>query len=231
MEATMMQKNLKRIFLEGVYTLINSSIQIFHTKMSTIDMMTTFTKIYDKKIWGNGSGAGSSPAYNVRYMDILQNHMRKNDVKTVMDIGCGDWQHSQFVDWSGIEYVGLDVVKSVVEKNQDLYGKENIKFFHMDATKISIPFKFDLVIIKDVLQHWDDETITIFMDKLLSAGHKQIMIINTAFSNFKKDMDEPRSIKNRYHYCKLDATKAPLNKYNPQIIGTYKFKQISLIIR
>lgn len=197
--------------------------------MTSIDMMTTFTKIYDKKIWGNGSGCGSSPAYNEKYMAILQNHLRVNAIQSVMDIGCGDWQHSQFIDWTGIDYNGLDVVKSVVEKNNDLYGKENIKFFHMDATKVSIPYKFDLVILKDVLQHWDDETIVTFMDKLLMAGHKQIMIINTAFSNFKKDTDEPRSIKNRYHYYKLDATKAPLNRYNPQIIGRYKFKQISVI--
>lgn len=197
--------------------------------MTSIDMMTTFTKIYDKKIWGNGSGCGSSPAYNEKYMAILQNHLRVNAIQSVMDIGCGDWQHSQFIDWTGIDYNGLDVVKSVVEKNNELYGKENIKFFHMDATKVSIPYKFDLVILKDVLQHWDDETIVTFMDKLLMAGHKQIMIINTAFSNFKKDTDEPRSIKNRYHYYKLDATKAPLNRYNPQIIGRYKFKQISVI--
>jgi len=197
--------------------------------MSAIDMMTTFTKIYDKKIWGNGSGAGSSPSYNKKYMDILQNHLRTHSIQSVMDIGCGDWQHSQFVDWTGIDYTGIDVVKSVVEKNNDLYGKENIKFFHMDATKFSIPYKFDLVILKDVLQHWDDETIIIFMDKLLKQGHKQIMIINTAFSNFKKDDDAPRSIKNRYHYYKLDANKAPLNKYNAQILGTYKYKQISVI--
>jgi 2-polyprenyl-3-methyl-5-hydroxy-6-metoxy-1,4-benzoquinol methylase len=197
--------------------------------MSAIDMMTTFTRIYDKNIWGNGSGAGSSPTYNKKYMEILQNHLRTHSIQSVMDIGCGDWQHSQHMDWNGIDYNGIDVVKSVVDKNNELYGKENIKFFHMDVTKLVIPYKFDLVIIKDVLQHWDDETIITFMDKLLQQGHKQIMIINTAFSNFKKNDDEPRSIKNRYHYCKLDATKAPLNRYNPTILATYKFKQISII--
>lgn len=197
--------------------------------MSAIDMMTTFTKIYDKKIWGNGSGAGSSPSYNEKYMVFLQKYLRENAIQTVMDVGCGDWQHSQFIDWTGIDYNGIDVVKSVVEKNNDLYGKENIKFFHMDTTQVSIPFKFDLVILKDVLQHWDDETIITYMDKLLMQGHKHIIIINTAFSNFKKDDDAPRCIKNRYHYYKLDATKAPLNRYNPRIIGTFKFKQISVI--
>ena len=190
--------------------------------------METFTKIYDKKIWGNGSGAGSSPAYNKKYMEFLQNYLHDKSIKSVLDIGCGDWQHSQFINWEGINYSGLDVVKSVVDKNNNLYGKENIKFFHMDTTMASIPSKFDLVILKDVLQHWDDETIITFMDKLVLDGHKQIMIINTAFSNFKKH-DEPRSIKNRYHYCKLDATKFPLNKYNAQILGTYKYKQISII--
>ena len=197
--------------------------------MQTNYMMTTFTKIYDKNIWGNGSGCGSTLTHNKQYMDILQTFMAEKNVKSVMDIGCGDWQFSKYMDWTGIDYNGIDCVKSVVEFNNDNYGKENIKFFHMDASQTFIPYAFDLVIIKDVLQHWENDVIIKFMDKLISYGHKYIIIVNTAFSNFKKDDDAPRTVKNRYHYSKLDATKFPLNQYNIRVIGRYKFKQISLI--
>lgn len=192
-------------------------------------MEQKFTNIYDKQIWEKGSGVGSSIKYNRIYMDFLSKFLIDNSIKNVLDIGCGDWEFSQYIDWNKIDYTGIDIVKSVVDTNNKKFGKENIKFFHLNTLETKLPGNFDLVILKDVLQHWDDETIVIFMDKLLMADHKQIMIINTAFSNFTKETNEPRSIKNRYHYCKLDATKAPLNRYNPQIIGRYKFKQISVI--
>ena len=29
-------------------------------------------------------------------------------IRTVVDLGCGDWQFSKYVDWRGIEYHGYD---------------------------------------------------------------------------------------------------------------------------
>ena len=40
---------------------------------------------------------------------------------------------------------------------------------------------------------------------------------------------EKRSVDNRYCYSKLDASKYPLNKYNPEILFNYRYKQVSLI--
>ena len=194
-------------------------------------MEQKFTNIYDKQIWKNGSGVGSSIKYNRMYMDFLSKFLIDNSIKNVLDIGCGDWQFSQNIDWNQIDYNGIDIVKSVVDTNNDKFGKENIKFFHLNPLETKLPGSFDLVIIKDVLQHWSNETIIEFLDKLITQGNKYIIIVNTAFSTFKNNTNKGinRSIKNRYHYAKLDAADFPLNKYNPQILGTYKFKQISII--
>jgi len=189
-------------------------------------METKFSKIYEKRTWGNGSGAGSSPEYNKAYMDFLEEFMISKQIKTVLDIGCGDWQFSKYINWSDQYYFGVDCVKDVIQHNMK-YAKDNIHFFHLDPTKNvdKLPDKMDLVILKDILQHWDNDTIVKFMDKLTYQGHKNILIIN----NYKDAEGKYRNIHNRYNYAKIDANQYPLNKYKPDILGYYKFKQVVLI--
>jgi len=194
-------------------------------------MQSIFTKIYEKNIWNNGSGNGSSVRYNNVYINMLNKFLKDNSIKSVLDIGCGDWQFSQYINWNGIDYNGVDIVQSVIDTNNERFAKENINFFQIDPLTNELPGNFDLVIIKDVLQHWSNETIVDFMDNLITQGHKNILIINTAWSHFtnNKNKGEKRCIKNRYHYAKLDANDFPLNKYDINVIGQYNFKQISLI--
>jgi 2-polyprenyl-3-methyl-5-hydroxy-6-metoxy-1,4-benzoquinol methylase len=196
-------------------------------------MENTFSKIYQKNIWGNGSGLGSSLNYNTAYIDFLQELMKEANIKNVLDIGCGDWQFSQHIDWSDIQYTGIDCVKAVIDTNNSKFGSSNIRFLHIDPTVEGdytlvydeLPKNCDLVILKDVLQHWSNESIIKFMDKLINQGHKHILIVN----NFKNAEGENRNINNRYHYAKLDAMKYPLNKYKPYVLGYYKFKQVAMI--
>ena len=64
-------------------------------------MKNEFTNIYEKELWGRGkgSGAGSRPKFNAPYISFLENFLRDNNIKSVIDFGCGDWQFSQYIDW------------------------------------------------------------------------------------------------------------------------------------
>src|SRR5690242_14927069 len=87
-----------------------------------------FTEIYDKNIWG-GSGGGSDPENTVEYRRRLQKFLKDYNIKSVVDYGCGDWAFSHLMDWTGIDYKGVDVVESVIRKNNKIWGSENIKFY------------------------------------------------------------------------------------------------------
>ena len=78
-------------------------------------LRTAFEKIYDENLWGNGSGPGSSPANTVEYRAFLARFLGSNAIRTVTDLGCGDWQFSKLLDWSAVNYTGIDVVEAVVE--------------------------------------------------------------------------------------------------------------------
>jgi SAM-dependent methyltransferase len=87
--------------------------------------------------------------------------MLRNRTHSVVDLGCGDWQFSRYVDWSGVTYVGVDVVPSVVESNQRQFGNDNIKFQKFE-TLAKLP-PANLLVCKDVLQHLPNETVKAYL--------------------------------------------------------------------
>jgi len=110
-----------------------------------------FTDIYNNNVWGLGSGTGSLPENNLVYMNYLSEFLKKNNVKSVVDFGCGDWQFSRYIDWTGVNYLGVDVVDSVVQANNEKFANENISF--QTVPDLADLPECDLIISKDVLQH------------------------------------------------------------------------------
>ncbi len=111
-----------------------------------------FAHIYKNGSWGVGSGPGSTPDATATYRGILDNFLRANEVKSVIDIGCGDWQFSRLINWYGASYVGYDVVPTLVEENSRRFGQANVRFLDMPENYDEI-VPADLALCKDVLQH------------------------------------------------------------------------------
>ncbi len=121
-------------------------------------MRGIFEDIYRRDLWGNGSGEGSRPVNTEGYRAFLQGFLRANQVRTVVDFGCGDWQFSRLVDWDGIDYRGYDVAPFVVDANRANFTRDNISFHLIDDDIEALPAA-DLLIAKDVLQHWPHEAV------------------------------------------------------------------------
>lgn len=166
-----------------------------------------FTHIYDKNIWG-GSGGGSTPENTVEYRALLQKLLRDLKIRSVVDWGCGDWSFSHLIDWDKIWYVGVDVVKSVVDNNRKKYSKPFINF-HYDTYSNGA----DMMILKDVLQHWSNEQIVSFL-YAQRGKFKYILITN---SNHQQSDDE--DIKDGESRG-LSANFYPLKLFKPEIIAT-----------
>ena len=133
-----------------------------------------FNMIYERNIWGNGSGSGSAPDNTNSYRNFLSNFIKTNDIKSVVDLGCGDWQFSKLIDWTGLNYIGIDVSDAVLN-NTKLYSGDGISFFEMDALTGELPAA-DLLIMKDVIQHWSNVDILSFIPRL--QRYKRALITN-----------------------------------------------------
>jgi hypothetical protein len=144
------------------------------------NVVSVFEKIYHENIWGDGSGGGSLPEVVVPYKTYLENFLKIKNISSVVDLGCGDWQFSKYINWDGIDYLGVDVVENVILENKQKYLKQNISFANinvLDQGFETIPDS-DLLIAKDVLQHLANSNIKKMIDGMTSGKFKYALITN-----------------------------------------------------
>ena len=121
-------------------------------------MSSRFEQIYAGNEWGHGSGEGSLPEHNQGYVKFLEDFLVRHAVKTVVEMGCGDWQFSSDIRWGGASYQGFDVVPAVVLANQQRHARDGISFTRYSGDPAELPAA-DLLIVKDVLQHLNDASV------------------------------------------------------------------------
>jgi len=184
-----------------------------------------FSDIYAKNIW-NGSGNGSYPDNTIEYRNFITSFLKEKNIKTIIDYGCGDWQFSKLIDWSNVEYLGIECVPNLIENHNSMYTKENIKFVFLEDCKIFFSkYTADLLILKDVIQHWINDEIIHFLDNTIN-NFKYILITNSC--DQKTDwQDTPERSR------PLSCDFYPLKKYNIKklavITNGASQKEISLI--
>ena len=144
-----------------------------------------FRRIYDGQQWGHGSGPGSSPANTIEYRAFVQRFVEANGLRSVTDLGCGDWQFSRFVDWSQVDYLGLDVVPEIVERNRARFGLPNVRFAVLSSLA-DLPGG-DLLLAKEVLQHLPNRTIAEYLAAI--RGKYRFALLTNAI--------EPQALVNR----------------------------------
>ena len=194
-------------------------------------MEERFTKIYDKNIWG-GSGSGSKMSRNqLKYIGTLTDIMEKYNVKTICDVGCGDWEFSQYINWGDRKYDGIDCVKSVIDNDIERFKNDNINFHHKIIDDRYVPTGYDLIIVKDVIQHWRDEEIIKYLTQLIDNNEYVFTTNGYQFNRDKTKNDNwNRDINNRYQYHPVDIYKYPLKDFRKKCISIqhYHTKQMCL---
>ena len=178
----------------------------------TFPMQDAFSIIYKSNTWGFGSGLGSLPRWTRPYQQFLQMFMRENNIKTVVDVGCGDWQFSRLIDWSAVDYLGLDVVPEVIKKNRSRYAAPNVRF-ELAPERFADISSADLLLVKDVLQHFPTDAVHRFVKEVL--GRFRFALVTNCI--------EPASHRNREievgGFRPLDLREAPFNYPAPVVFS------------
>ena len=192
-------------------------------------MRDVFEVIYRNNAWGQLSGPGSNTKLNQEYFDFVRDFMDDHNIKSVVDLGCGDFRLSRalFLESNDIEYTGIDCVSMIMRLlSKMLRDKTHINFIDLDFFKHREDIaSCDLIIIKDVLQHWTNDCIHEFLSYMVSSHKfKYIMIINSCGQ--KEDGEDiDKNGKTRF----LSAKFFPLKKYKAKIVCHYIDKEISII--
>jgi SAM-dependent methyltransferase len=122
-------------------------------------MKEVFERIYQEKRWVKDredieslSGPGSFPSKAVNWLARLNSYIQDNNIKSVVDYGCGDFAIYTNFDWTGVEYLGIDISETAIElAKKNSTGREGITFICEDT--MTVP-SADLLIVKDVFGHW-----------------------------------------------------------------------------
>jgi len=133
------------------------------------------------------SGPGSSIANTVEVRDLIQEVITNYNIKSILDLGCGDWNWFKLINLSGVIYEGWDSDTDMISLNQSNYGNDNIRFKTYDIVLSDYP-EVDLIICRDVLFHLPIHLANKIIKKSL---HSCKYFISTCF----RDIDKNKGLK------------------------------------
>ena len=110
----------------------------------------------------------------------------KLEVKTLLDLPCGDFHWMQHVDLSEINYIGGDLVSELVERNLAKYAREGIEFKKINLVKDSLPAA-DVILCRDCLVHMSFADVQAAFININRSGIKWLLTTN--FPDVKRNND------------------------------------------
>jgi len=115
-----------------------------------------FTEYYNTNHWGGKesiSGRGSDSFQTEILIKELSKLFNDYNIKSILDIPCGDFNWMKNLDFSDKNYLGGDIVPDLIFKNREFFAdRVNVRFEVMDITKDDLP-KVDIIICRDCLVH------------------------------------------------------------------------------
>ncbi len=183
-----------------------------------------FNEIYDTNYWGSDesiSGTGSEFLQTELISKELPKVFEIYNIKTFLDAPCGDFQWmKRVIDKYDINYIGADIVKALIENNNEAYSNEKINFIHLDICKDTMP-KSDLMLCRDCLFHLSFQDIKSFFIKFIDSNIQYLLLTNHKQSNKKfENLDIQTG-----DFRMLDLFSSPLNLSSDVIYRFDDFKQ------
>ena len=122
---------------------------------------------------------------------MVKQFVSEHNVKSVLDIGCGDFTVGQQMQVFGTQYIGIDIVQDLIDRNTKLFGSNGIQFKCLDAIVDQLPIA-DLVLVRQVLQHLSNEQISRLLSKL--HAYRYVMVTEhypAPCENLIPNLDKP----------------------------------------
>jgi hypothetical protein len=122
---------------------------------------------------GGDSGAGSYNKFAEFKAEILNSFVAKNDVKSVIEFGCGDGNQLVLADYPA--YTGLDISHTAIKSCKTRFSSDNTKTFKLMSENGEETA--DLSLSLDVIYHLvEDEIFEEYMRALFNAAKRFVII-------------------------------------------------------
>lgn len=188
--------------LRKIKVFLKSTIPVFLTDMYRsfrkkkkldIDGLSTsevFYKIYKENYWGSEesiSGSGSDSIQTNVIIKELEKLFQDYQIKTLLDAPCGDFNWMNQVNLEGIEYLGMDIVEELIQKNLSNYqDRPKVNFQTGNILTDNLP-AVDLILCRDCLVHFSLKDIYRALDNFKKSGAKYLL--TSSFIKHRDNLD------------------------------------------
>lgn len=150
--------------------------------MSTPNTEEVFSGIFRSNTWGSTesvSGAGSELKNTAQLIRELPHLLRSLRIGTMLDAPCGDFNWMQHVDLEGIDYLGADIVETIVARNEQLHARPGRRFTKLDLLADALP-RVDLILCRDCLFHFSHADVFRALHAFAASG--STWLLTTTFT-------------------------------------------------
>lgn len=152
-----------------------------------------FSRIYADGVWRQGtidapaSGGGSSLPATTTVRHSLPSLLDELGARVVLDVGCGDftWMRSTPI---AQEYIGVDIVQSVIDANNRDFRSDRRNFFTLDAVSDALP-DADVVLCREVVFHLSFDDARKLFRNILSRPREFVICTNDLGTWFNRDIE------------------------------------------
>jgi SAM-dependent methyltransferase len=142
------------------------------------DIKDVFSSIYQNWGFGGWPHSRSGPGSTLHETEQIRKKIRKlidaKDIKTVVDIPCGDFHWMKEIVYGFEKYTGGDIVPEVIKDNQK-YANQIINFVEFDLTSDEEIPEADLLIVRDVIGHLPREKGKKVIENILKSKCKYLL--------------------------------------------------------
>lgn len=195
----MIKRVLKKMKRDGLLALCIAIIKYpfqykqrkaYRKMLTLVNPKDRFAEIYKNNFWSSRetlSGQGSEIAYAEPIRNWLIKNIPKLNVKNFVDAACGDYNWMKLViPKVDINYIGIDIVDSVINKNKSEYGSSQVNFRIGNIYEDLLP-ACDIIMVRDCLFHLSFEDINKFLANLSRTNYKYLLtsthIVEQDFNN------------------------------------------------
>ena len=148
-----------------------------------------FSYIYKTNHWfgkNTVSGEGSEKSQTKEIQDKLPKIISELQIKSMLDLPCGDFNWMKDIGLDLDDYIGGDIVPEIIEKNVIKYSNSKRKFKQLDIIEGTLPM-VDLIFCRDCLVHFSNDNILKSFENLKNTGSKYIL--TTTFTECDENID------------------------------------------
>lgn len=161
-------------------------------ELEKLGLQERFERIYHTNLWsdpetrsGTGSSLDSTRVLRERLPDALHNL----GTKVLLDVPCGDFTWMERVDLTGIDYIGGDIVRSIVDANRQQKAGKGRSFIEVDLTRDKLP-DADVLLCRDCLVHLSYANIARVFDNIRRSRIGFLLMTSFPGRGDNKDVED-----------------------------------------